>query len=173
VVIRAKVRGVTALQLEKLGEDISSKFSCSLDVSMPEFLRICSINCPSGFTDDDWERFVSSICLECFQWSEKDEFLGQILMKIGTLFAMSVPRSSSGLRNLAKLDAAPSSVISIPDSPSGSSVNAVIDLPIEELTQRSWCTASLSSAEFAGVQVLPKDKNYLGISHRKTWSTHF
>jgi len=170
VVIRAKVQGVTALQLEKLGEDISSKF-CSFDVTMAEFWSICSMNYPAGLTDDEWERFVSSVCLECFRWGGQND-LGKVLMKIGTFFAMSVPRSSSQYRNFTELSAAQSSAISTPTSISGSSVNAVVDLPLEELTSRSRCTASLSSAESAGHEVLPNEKDYLGISHREAILTH-
>jgi len=34
-------------------------------MSMTEFIRICSRNRPAGISDINWDRFVSSICLEC------------------------------------------------------------------------------------------------------------
>jgi len=33
---------------------------------MTEFIKICSRNRPAGISDISWDRFVSSVCLECF-----------------------------------------------------------------------------------------------------------
>jgi len=171
VVVRAKVQGVTAFQLEKLGEDIYNIYSKSSDLSMAEFLRICSKHCPTGLTDDDWEKFVSSICLECFQLSEKDGFLERSLMRIGTLFALSVPRLSSRSTSFVEKIRPPSFLISKPESPSGFSENAVMDVPLEESTPRSSSAESIPTVKIAGCALLRKDSTYLSISDRNGGSS--
>jgi len=87
---------------------------------MTDFIKICSRNRPAGIPDIVWDRFVSSICIECFWIDGEDEVDKRGQMKAKT-------SSSRSLHRLAKKDSM-----------------------LEEAAGRSTPTASDSIVEFAG-----------------------
>jgi len=147
------------------------KFVHAPHVSVPELTETFAIKCPQGVAQDVWERFVYSICLEYFRLGYKDEFCDQSLVKMCTLLVMSLPSSTSPFKNNAEVGTPPSFKISTPESPSGSSVNAVMDLPLERSYSRWSISASVSSAEVAGAQETHKYRNDHYISDINTAST--
>jgi len=94
---------------------------------MMEFMKICSRNRPAGISDSSWDRFVSTICLECF-WID---VYGEV-DKRGQVKAETSSWSSS--YRLGKKD-----------------------FKVEEVSRSSTPTVSDLSVEFAGKYILPDD----------------
>lgn len=98
---------------------------------LPEFISIVSQNRPVGISDEDWERFVSSVTLEFFGFGIHNE-QGKVTLVENSKFAMSAP-----------------------NSPSLFSIDAVMGMSTKEYTPTLSETGTVSSAAFAGRFVLP------------------
>lgn len=103
----------------------------TLHVPLPEFIRIVSQNRPVGISDEDWERYVSSVTLEFFR------------------FGINLEQETGTLMKNSKF------AISAPNSPTLSSIDAVFGMSTKEYTPDLSETGTVSSAEFAGRYVLP------------------
>jgi len=124
---RVIFKGVSKAQLG--GE--MKKVDITTPILISELVRICSRNRPEGVSDDNWQRFLSFTCSEYFNFGINGEFDSQAKVKSEN-FSVPVPRSSSR-----------------------SSVDAVMDMFIEEGTPSSSLSTSVSIAEFAGRFALP------------------
>jgi len=56
----------------------TEKWPSQLLMPIPEFIKICTRNRPAGISDNEWDRFVSTICFECF-WID---FRGEVDKKV-------------------------------------------------------------------------------------------
>jgi len=108
----------------------------STRMSIPEFLRICSQNRPAGVSDDNWQRFLYSICSEYFKVGFHGDLSSKIQAKSGNIDAR------------------------LPCSPSRSSINAVMELSMQEASPRMSHSSSVSIVEFAGRFALPDNAEY-------------
>jgi len=119
---QASFKGVAAAQF---GGEIK-KVAPTTQMSISEFVRICTQNRPEGVSDDNWRRFLYSICSEYF----RDGLDGDFSTKAKTKS-----------ENIA---------VPVSRSPSRSSIDAVIGVSMEETTPRLSPCTSVSIAEFAG-----------------------
>jgi hypothetical protein len=108
----------------------------TLHMPLPEFINIVSKNRPLGISDEDWERYVSSVTMEFFKFGNHDEQEKEMLMK-NLKFAMSAP-----------------------NSPSLSSIDAVLGMSSKECTPSLSEIGTVSSAQFAGRFVLPDSSDH-------------
>jgi len=128
------------------GENING-IAHSLHVPVPEFISIVSQNRPVGISDQDWERFVSSITLGFCKYSIHNEQEKGAFVK-NSRYAMSTP-----------------------NSPSLSSIDAVVGRSMIECTPTLSETESVSSAEFAGRYILPDSSDHeCSTSSTSMWS---
>jgi len=127
VTTQVNVEGITTLDLGGKTNEIAH----TLHVPLPEFISTVSQYRPVGISDADWEKFVSSVTLEFFKFGIHNE------KEKGTLMEKSKYQ------------------ISASNSPSLSSIDAVMGMSTTEYTPTLSETESVSSAAFAGRFVLP------------------
>jgi len=118
--------GITTSDLEGKINEIAH----TLHVPLPEFISTVSQYRPVGISDEDWERFVSSVTLEFFSFGHNEQEKGTLVEK--SKFAISAS-----------------------NSPSLASIDAVMGMSTKEYTPTLSDTESVSSAAFAGRFVLP------------------
>jgi len=121
--------------MTQLGEEME-KVPPTIKMSISEFLRICSHNRPLGVSDDNWQQFLNSTCSEYFNVG----FNGDLSSKIQ---AKSVNITAP-----------------VPNSPSRSSIDAVMDLSMQEASLRWSHSSSASIVEFAGQFALPRNAEF-------------
>jgi len=121
--------------MTQLGDEME-KVALTTQMSISEFLRICSQNRPVGVSDDNWQQFLNSTCSDYF----KVGFNGDL----------------SGRRQTKSLN----TIVSVPNSPSRSSIDAVMGLSMPEDTPRLSHSSSVSIFEFAGRFALPDNAEY-------------
>jgi len=118
-----------------LGEEME-KVPPTIKMSISEFLRICSQNRPSGVSDDNWQQFLNSTCSEYFNVGSNGDLGSKIQAKSVNI---TVP---------------------VTNSPSRSSIDAVMDLSMQEASLRLSHSSSVSIVEFAGRFALPHNAEY-------------
>jgi len=114
----------------QLGEEME-KVPPTIKMSISEFLRICSHNRPVGVSDDNWQQFLNSTCSEYFNVSLNGDLRSKIRAKS---LNITVP---------------------VTNSPSRSSIDAVMRLSMQEGNLRLSHSSSASIVEFAGRCALP------------------
>jgi len=127
-----------------------------LDVRTEELVRICLKNRPAGVSDDNWERFLSSVC---FEYS-KNDVKGSLDTSAGMKAAIWETPSPLSLyvQNDVKgdMDTSAGLKTAIWATPSPrSQTRSIANTIMDKASQRSSSVTNYSSVELAGRFVFP------------------
>jgi len=125
-----KLTNLKGVSVAQWGEELD-KVAPTKEISISEFLKICQLHRPQVVSDDEWQRFLNSICAEYFLLGLNHE-----------VDRKAVTKSSSF-------------TVPTPSLSSRSSVNAIMDLSMAEVSPRLSLSPSVSIIEYVGRFAFP------------------
>jgi len=125
-----KLTNLKGVSVPQWGEELD-KVAPTKEISISEFLKICQLNRPEVVSDDEWKRFLNSICAEYFKLGLNHLVDSKAVTK-SSIFAVPTPSFNSR-----------------------SSINAVMGLSMAEVSPRLSLSPSVSIVEYAGRFAFP------------------